>query len=190
MMSEEKFFQKVQSELSGYSPEVPAHVYAGMRRKYGWAKFTTWNATTWNVWYLVMLLGISSGIAYGTASSMNTDSTHAKRGLSNPVEAPVLEAVNTSATTSCVANHAADCSAATTACSSSKSASQAAATNETSLDNTSSTIVEASVSASTSNNDIVDQTEETAPTFEEATPEVLNAKPKKKLKVNVYKERN
>jgi hypothetical protein len=187
MMSEEKFFQKVQSELSGYSPEVPAHVYAGMRRKYGWAKFTTWNATRWNVWYLVMLLGISSGIAYSTTSSMNTDSTHAKRGLSNPVEAPVLEALNTTAPSACQGSHTAACSSSSVACASVPNANS---TTNLMVDPSTPTVVETNVSASASNSDLPEITEQVISTATESTPEILDKKPKKKLKVNVYKERN
>lgn len=188
-MSEEKFFQKVQSELSGYSPEVPAHVYAGMRRKYGWAKFTTWNATKWNVWYLVMLLGISTGIAYSASSSMSTESIQAKRGLSNPVEAPVLEAVNATLPVACESNHKAACSSISAACA---SASTATSSNASTIETPSSVVstVETNVSASASNGEIPEITEQVISTQTESTQENLDPKPKKTLKVNVYKPRN
>jgi hypothetical protein len=190
MMSEEKFFQKVQSELSGYSPEVPAHVYAGMRRKYGWAKFTTWNATKWNVWYLVMLLGISTGIAYSTTSSLTTESIQAKRGLATPVEAPVLEAVNATLPVACESNHTAACSSSSAACASAKTADRGSNANEATLSQTTPAVVETNVSASANNSDLPEITEQVNPIQEETTPEVLDVKPKKKLKVNVYKARN
>jgi hypothetical protein len=55
MMSEEMFFNKVKETMHGYAPEVPASVYGGMRKKYARSKFFSWNASTFNAWYVALI---------------------------------------------------------------------------------------------------------------------------------------
>jgi len=55
-MSEDRFFQQVNAAMSDYSPEVPASVYAGMRKKLWWSNFTRLSATRFNVWYAALIL--------------------------------------------------------------------------------------------------------------------------------------
>jgi len=53
-MSEDRFFQQVNSVMSNYRPEVPETVYAGMRKKLWWSNFTRFSYTSLNVWYLLI----------------------------------------------------------------------------------------------------------------------------------------
>ncbi len=45
-----------------YTPEAPAEAYAGMRKKLWWSNFTKLSASRFNMWYLILLLGISGGV--------------------------------------------------------------------------------------------------------------------------------
>ena len=78
MMSDERFFAQVKTTLSDYSPEVPAAVYSGMRRKLWWAQFTRLSATRFNMWYLLLMVGISGGVAmnYFSKDATASKSTH------------------------------------------------------------------------------------------------------------------
>lgn len=62
-MSEERFFAQVKSTMETFSPEVPQAVYAGMRRRVWWNKFTALDATRFNMWYLLLLVGVGSATA-------------------------------------------------------------------------------------------------------------------------------
>jgi hypothetical protein len=75
MMSDERFFNQVKATMADYSPEVPAAVYGGMRRKLWWSNFTRLSATRLNIWYVaIALLAGMSGWAYlnnkGTQASL------------------------------------------------------------------------------------------------------------------------
>jgi hypothetical protein len=61
-MSEDRFFQQVNSVMANYSPEVPEGVYSGMRKKLWWSNFTRFSLTRLNMWY--MLLAIASITAW------------------------------------------------------------------------------------------------------------------------------
>ncbi|MEZ4799670.1 MAG: hypothetical protein R2809_07840 [Flavobacteriales bacterium] len=91
-MSEEKFFQNVKSSLYDFAPEVPQSVYGGMRRKLWWSNFMTWNWASLNVWYVLLLVGIGTGVAL----SGSEESIQANKAIESPVnstkmEMPVLE---------------------------------------------------------------------------------------------------
>src|SRR5688500_12113118 len=68
-MSEEKFYNRVRESLSGYAPEVPDNVYAGMRRKLWMSRFTQFDPARLNMWYLLLALGAGSAWAYSTTST-------------------------------------------------------------------------------------------------------------------------
>ena len=72
-MSEDRFFQQVNAAMSDYSPEVPASVYAGMRKKLWWSNFTRLSATRFNVWYAALIL--TGGLVWFTIGTANTGST-------------------------------------------------------------------------------------------------------------------
>jgi hypothetical protein len=89
-MSEDKFFQMVQGKLENFSPEVPQSAYAGMRRKYALSKFMSWNASRLNVWYALLLVGMTSA-AIVVLNSNSTES--AAQAVTSPVESPVAVVV-------------------------------------------------------------------------------------------------
>lgn len=86
-MSEDKFFQMVQGKLENFSPEVPQATYAGMRRKYAVSKFMSWNAGRLNVWYALLLVGMTSA-AVVVLNSNTTES--ATQAVTSPVETSKL----------------------------------------------------------------------------------------------------
>jgi hypothetical protein len=86
-MSEDKFFQMVQGKLENFSPEVPQAAYAGMRRKYAVSKFMSWNAGRLNVWYALLLVGMTSAAVVVLNSSTTESATQA---LTSPVQTSKL----------------------------------------------------------------------------------------------------
>lgn len=58
-MSEERFYNQFREKLQNYAPEVPAGVYAGMRRKLWWSNFTRLSVTRFNLWYTLLITGIA-----------------------------------------------------------------------------------------------------------------------------------
>lgn len=86
-MSEDKFFQMVQGKLENFSPEVPQAAYAGMRRKYAVSKFMSWNAGRLNVWYALLLVGMTSA-AVVVLNSNTTES--ATQAVTSPVQTSKL----------------------------------------------------------------------------------------------------
>jgi hypothetical protein len=59
-MSENRFFQHIQSVMTDYKPEAPQAAYAGMRRKLWWSNFTKISATRFNVWYALLIVSSAS----------------------------------------------------------------------------------------------------------------------------------
>lgn len=86
-MSEDKFFQMVQGKLENFSPEVPQAAYAGMRRKYAVSKFMSWNAGRLNVWYALLLVGMTSAAVLVLNSNTTESATQA---VTSPVETSKL----------------------------------------------------------------------------------------------------
>lgn len=76
MMSEDMFFNKVKETMHGYSPEVSAGVYGGMRKKYARSKFFSWNASTLNVWYLALVAVLGAAVI-GTSVDSNATASKA-----------------------------------------------------------------------------------------------------------------
>jgi hypothetical protein len=72
-MSENRFFQNIQSVMSDYRPEVPQAAYAGMRRKLWWSNFTKISATRFNVWYALLI--VSSVTIWFNYSSIKSNPT-------------------------------------------------------------------------------------------------------------------
>jgi hypothetical protein len=95
-MSEDKFFGQVKSTMEHYAPEVPASVYAGMRRKLWLSQFLRWNASRLNAWYVVLFVSIGTTAAVMTTS--NNATGNKATSYSSPVEATVVssaDAINT-----------------------------------------------------------------------------------------------
>jgi hypothetical protein len=86
-MSEDKFFQMVQGKLENFSPEVPQAAYAGMRRKYAVSKFMSWNAGRLNVWYALLLVGMTSAAVVVLNSNTTEAATQA---VTTPLETSKL----------------------------------------------------------------------------------------------------
>lgn len=90
-MSEEKFFSQVKSSLEFYSPEAPEAVYSGMRRKLWWSGFTKLSATRFNMWYLILLVGLGSG-ALAYSNTCTAPATECKVSPLTPSVKPTEEA--------------------------------------------------------------------------------------------------
>ena len=91
-MSEDRFFQQVNAAMTDYRPEVPASVYAGMRKKLWWSNFTRLSATRFNVWYAALL--VTGGLVWFMANNANTNVRPAAGVIVNEaatVESPVVE---------------------------------------------------------------------------------------------------
>lgn len=102
-MSEEKFFQNVKASLYDFAPEVPQSVYSGMRRKLWISNFMTWKWASLNIWYVLLLVGVGTGVAFSSSES----SIQADKAQSSPIQTSRLEMTVTNATTqnSVVINH-------------------------------------------------------------------------------------
>ena len=72
MNSEERFLQNIRGQFEHFSPEVPASVYKGMRRRMFWGNFMRFDASRFNAWYLLALMGATVGgiAAVNTAESI------------------------------------------------------------------------------------------------------------------------
>jgi len=121
-MTEEKFFKSVHDSLSNYAPEVPASVYAGMRRKMWWNGFLSMNWNQLNIWYV--LLGaslLSSVFFFGKNESTVAKKVEASTPNMEQVIAPATVATKapTAAFTNCASNEI---------CSSKKTSSKSAET--------------------------------------------------------------
>jgi hypothetical protein len=99
-MSEEKFFLQVKSTMEHYAPEVPAAVYAGMRRKLWISQFMRWNASRLNAWYLLLFVSVGTTVAVLSAN----DSAQGNKAASynSTIETTKVQAVQ--ATTSSAAS--------------------------------------------------------------------------------------
>lgn len=86
-MSDEKFFSQVKSSMESYTPEAPAEVYAGMRKKLWWSGFTKLSATRFNMWYLILLLGIGGG-AFAYSNTCEAPASTVKAEPLAPAVAP------------------------------------------------------------------------------------------------------
>jgi|GEM_PF-1464428 len=96
-MSDEKFFSQVKNSLEFYAPEAPEAVYSGMRRKLWWSGFTKLSATRFNMWYLILLVGLGSGaVAYSntcTAPATECNVSPLTPAVKPTEEAKVIPAV-------------------------------------------------------------------------------------------------
>ena len=91
-MSEDRFFQQVNAAMTDYSPEVPASVYAGMRKKLWWSNFTRLSATRFNVWYAALIL--TGGLAWFAVGNAKTTASPAEAVTVSEtaiVESPAVE---------------------------------------------------------------------------------------------------
>lgn len=94
-MSEEKFFQNVKASLYDFAPEVPQSVYSGMRRKLWISNFMTWKWASLNIWYVLLLVGIGTGVAFSSSES----SIQADKAQSSPIQTSRMEMPVANATT-------------------------------------------------------------------------------------------
>ncbi len=97
-MSEERFFEQVKSSLFGYAPDVPTEAYSKMRRAFWWSNFTKLSATRFNMWYLLLMLGIG---ASATAVALQKDEHVANNSMMqlSPIQPQQAEQVRMDLTT-------------------------------------------------------------------------------------------
>jgi hypothetical protein len=91
-MSEDRFFQQVNAAMTDYSPEVPASVYAGMRKKLWWSNFTRLSATRFNVWYVALI--VTGGLVWFASGNDSTSTSPADAGIVSETamgESPVVQ---------------------------------------------------------------------------------------------------
>lgn len=202
MRSEDQLFDKVRASLHDYSPEVPASVYSGMRRKLWWSNFMRFQAHRLNAWYVLLLVGAGAGV-WSAGSSPEHQSVAPQTIIAAPAatvsqkaETSIIPVNTTEETTTCTQHESVAC------CSSAKQprATDAVATAEPAVN------TDASVNVLT--------TEQTAtrvePAHIEETPapaatEILTEKPEENaaapapapkakkgrgMKVTVYEKKN
>ncbi len=105
-MSDEKFFSQVKSTLEHYAPEAPAEAYSGMRKKLWWSGFTKLSVTRFNMWYIILFLGVGGGaLAYNnickapaTTVESHTISPMVQPAAEKPVVVEETEPVKTEQT--------------------------------------------------------------------------------------------
>lgn len=100
-MTEEKFFKSVHDSLSNYAPEVPASVYAGVRRKMWLSGFLSFNWNQLNIWYVLIGASMLSSLFFVG----NKDNAVAKKVDQNAPKMELMAAPSTAvietATASC-----------------------------------------------------------------------------------------
>ncbi|MEN9638875.1 MAG: hypothetical protein RLZZ262_743 [Bacteroidota bacterium] len=89
MMQEDRLYNQFKSQLENYSPEVPAAVYSGMRRKLWLSQFLKFNATSLNVWYVGTALMLGAGL-WLTSSNVGATAQLAKSHSSEITYVPVV----------------------------------------------------------------------------------------------------
>lgn len=75
--NEDKFFEMFQDSFQDFAPAPPASVYTGVRQKMKWAGFLGFHYSTFNVWYLGLIMAGSAAIVFsqldGTAVAGTVD---------------------------------------------------------------------------------------------------------------------
>lgn len=94
-MTEEKFFKSVHDSLSNYAPEVPASVYAGVRRKLWLSGFLSFNWNQLNIWYVLIGASMLSSLFF----MGNNESAVAKKVDQNAPKMELMAAPTTTPTT-------------------------------------------------------------------------------------------
>jgi hypothetical protein len=89
-MSEDRFFQQVKSVMSDYQPEVPGHVYQGVRKKMWWSNFMRFDLTRLNIWYISLAIGVTTAIVMNTGEQPSRATDKPAAPASNQAE--VVEA--------------------------------------------------------------------------------------------------
>jgi hypothetical protein len=212
MMSDERFFNQVKATMSAYSPEVPAAVYGGMRRKLWWRNFTKLSATRLNVWYLALALGTGAVVAthfFGSSAQAERSGSYngqpdwsvsvANTSGTSEISTPLVS----SCASACVAATAASCSASSTgksngkvvgSCSNTVNASSTASADADLNANNSTPATgangENNILASSVDSEIAEPEtpgNTVLPSETQNTPAVSNTAGKKKMQVSVYK---
>jgi hypothetical protein len=102
-MQEDKFFDVCRESLTGFAPEVPASVYAGVQRKLMWSSFLSFNTTTLNVWYVAAVMGAATaGSIYLSTNEYSGQTLAVESGKSFNVRELVASTVDCQTTASYV----------------------------------------------------------------------------------------
>ncbi|MEY3399375.1 MAG: hypothetical protein RL220_1969 [Bacteroidota bacterium] len=109
-MSDERFFEQVKTQFEGFSPEVPQGVYGGMRRKLWWSKFTSPDMHRFNMWYLLLFVGMASAGTYALTSQQTSVATMTRQHEPAPVVLTEMPAAQPEALTESSCGHVTDCS--------------------------------------------------------------------------------
>lgn len=91
-MSEDRFFQQVKSVMSDYSPEVPGHVYQGVRKKMWWSNFMRFDAIRLNIWYIALAFAVITAVIFNVGQPASSASENIVAPESNvaPTDAPAI----------------------------------------------------------------------------------------------------
>lgn len=68
---EDKFYSMFKDSLEGYSPEVPAVAYTGLRKRMRYNNFFRLSMTSLNIWLIAGVIGIGTGVGYCYSQSEN-----------------------------------------------------------------------------------------------------------------------
>ena len=85
---EDKFFEMYRDSFQGFEPEVPASIYAGVRKKMMWSNFMTFNLSTLNVWYLGLILAGGLGTIGYVSIETSMGQMTAQHNVLNSFEVP------------------------------------------------------------------------------------------------------
>ena len=103
-MSEDRFFQQVKSVMSDYSPEVPGHVYQGVRKKMWWSNFMRFDASRLNIWYIALTVGVATAIVLNVGQPASTAADNLVAPVNSEAEVAVSPATAPAMTESAVNN--------------------------------------------------------------------------------------
>jgi len=103
-MSEDRFFQQVNSVMSDYSPEVPGHVYQGVRKKMWWSNFMRFDASRLNIWYIALTVGVATAIVLNVGQPASTAADNLVVPVSSEAEVAVSPSTAPAMTESAVNN--------------------------------------------------------------------------------------
>ena len=103
-MSEDRFFQQVKSVMSDYSPEVPGHVYQGVRKKMWWSNFMRFDASRLNIWYIAVTVGVATAIVLNVGQPASTSADNLVAPVSSEAEVAVSPSSAPAMTESAVNN--------------------------------------------------------------------------------------
>jgi len=73
-MKQDQMFKEMGDSLRSYSPEVPSHIYGGIRKKLAWSQFLTFSAGSLNIYYVGIAIA-AAGWGWMSFQDISTQSS-------------------------------------------------------------------------------------------------------------------